>query len=127
MDILSSVLVTISCKIHKNVFIRVTEMQFFYVPPILLPQESLLNLQAKDNDKNESRSCMLPPCCIEMVIVMSVFDVFWKGEEMQDTPGFQPHVLELLTRPNSLSDTGVFSLTIIFFLFSYWAPTLSHD
>lgn len=51
MDILSSVLVTISCKIHKNMFIRVTEMQFFYIPPIL-PQESLLNLLAKDNDKN---------------------------------------------------------------------------
>lgn len=94
MDILSSVLVTISCKIHKNMFIRVTEMQFFYIPPIL-PQESLLNLLAKDNDKNEARSCMLPPCCIE--IVMSVFGEFWKGEEMQDTPGFQPHVLELLT------------------------------
>lgn len=29
MDILSSVLVTISCEIHKKVFIRVAEMNFF--------------------------------------------------------------------------------------------------
>lgn len=54
---------------------------------------SLLNLQAKDIDNDEARSCMLPPCCIETVIVMSVFvrGVIWKGEEMRDAPGFQPH------------------------------------
>lgn len=51
---------------------------------------------------------MLPPCCIEMLIVMSAFCVIWNGEEMRDTPGFQPHTLELLTRPDSLPDTGVF-------------------
>lgn len=63
---------------------------------MIYSQESLLNLQAKDIDDNEVRSCMLPPCCIE--IAMSVFarGVIWKGEEIRDAPGFQPHALDLL-------------------------------
>lgn len=95
MDILSSVLVTISCEIHKKVFIRVAEMIFVFrcSLPVLHPQESLLNSQAKDIDYNDARSCMLPPCCIETGIVISVFSrgVIWKGEEMRDAPRFQPH------------------------------------
>lgn len=73
-------LVNIKCKI----VISYWDAILMYPHTAFNTQESLLIWQAKD--KNEARSFMLAPFCIEMVIVMSMFrfilEVIWKGEVM---------------------------------------------